>query len=275
MKNILLLTDFSDNALNAIHYAMHLFKSETCTFHIMNVHKMGSYTSDDLMTSSKESIYESITKAPKEKINKLLNDLKQEYTNDIHSFNIIIDFDVFIDAVKQAVKHRAIDYIIMGTNGATSAKEVILGSNTVNVIRKVNCKAIVVPKGYSFKPLEELLLVLDPQDEIEGNTFTALLEFIETYQLHLHVLRINPNHATSENEFNDKANLSLINCQYTLADYVPIDYAVSHYLETNHIDLTAIIIHKEGFFEHLFTNASTSKMNISKINKPVFVLHAH
>jgi len=275
MKQILLLTDFSDNAYNAIRYAMHFFKSEVCNFHLMNVHKVNSYISDDLMTSSKESIYESITKRPKAEIDKLIADLTQEFNNDKHTFNVVIDFDVFIDAVKQAVKNKSIDYLVMGTNGATGAKEVLLGSNTRNVIRKVNCKAIIVPENYIFKPIKELLLVLDPKDELNGNTFTELLEFLETYQLHLHVLRIHPNQETSENEFNDKSNLALIKCEYRLINNVPIDQAVSQYLEVNSIDFTAIIIHKEGFFEHLFTNASTSKMDISKINKPIIVLHAH
>jgi len=32
MKKILLPTDFSDNSLNAIRYAVQLFKGEKCTF---------------------------------------------------------------------------------------------------------------------------------------------------------------------------------------------------------------------------------------------------
>ena len=80
---------------------------------------------------------------------------------------------------------------------------------------------------------------------------------------------------TSKNEFNDKSNLALIKCEYRLVKNVPIDQAVSQYLELNSIDFTAIIIQKEGFFEYLFSNASTSKIDIAKINKPIIVLHAH
>ena len=38
MKKILLPTDFSENALNAIHYALHLFKDESCAFFILNTY---------------------------------------------------------------------------------------------------------------------------------------------------------------------------------------------------------------------------------------------
>ncbi|MFD2823999.1 universal stress protein [Lacinutrix iliipiscaria] len=273
MKNILLLTDFSKNALNAIQYAMHFFASETCTFHIMYVHKIGSFTSDDLMRSPKESIYESITKEPKEKLNKLIDDLKEEFNNSKHTFDSIIDFDTFIDAVKQASKNKAIDYIVMGTNGATGAKEVLLGSNTVNVIRKVNCKTIIVPEGYTFKPIQEILLPLDPDDTIKGNVYTDLLEFIETYQLHLHVLRVNPNSENQENLLNDKSNLSIIDCKYHVVNDVPIDFAVSSYLQTHAIDFMVLFIQKEGFLEHLFSKSNT-RIKVSKINKPILILHA-
>ena len=99
MKHILLLTDFSDIALNAIKYALHFFKNETCTFHILNVHKMGSYTSDDLMRSPKESIYQSITKEPREKLNYLVGNLKNEFNNANHTFEIHIDFEACSNSI--------------------------------------------------------------------------------------------------------------------------------------------------------------------------------
>ena len=273
MKNILLLTDFSENSLNATHYAMHLFASEACTFHVMYVHKIGTFTSDDLMRSPKESIYESITKVPKEKLNALVDDLKETFNNSKHTFDIIIDFDVFIDAVKQATKNKSIDYIVMGTNGATNAKEVILGSNTVNMIRKINCKTIIVPEECTYKPIQEILLPLDPNDTIKGKVYTDLLEFIETYQLHLHVLRVNPNSENQEKLQSDTSNLSIIDCKYHTVNDVPIDFAVASYLQTNTIDIIALFIQKEGFLEHLFSKSKT-RINVSKIHKPILILHS-
>ena len=109
-----------------------------------------------------------------------------------------------------------IDYVVMGTNGATGAKEVLLGSNAVHVLRNINCKTIVIPEDYTFKPFQELLLSLDPKDELKGDAFTALLEFIDIYQCHLHVLRINPNDEKSEKIQNDASNLSFIDCTYNV-----------------------------------------------------------
>ncbi len=38
MKNILLPTDFSDNAYNALRYAAELYKEEDCTFFLLNTY---------------------------------------------------------------------------------------------------------------------------------------------------------------------------------------------------------------------------------------------
>ena len=272
MKEILLLTDFSKNARNAIDFALQFFKNEKCRFHIMNVHKIGSFTVDDLMLASKESIYNFITKVPKEKLEALVEDLKSEYNNLNHSFKAHIDFDVFVDAISQLIKAKNIEYVVMGTNGETGVKEVLLGSNTIHVLRKVNCKTLVIPEGYTFKSSKEILLPLHADDVIANKEFTGLLEFLETYQLHLHVLRVNPNNENSENEQQDINDLALLDCIYNTVNTVPMDYAISSYLQTNTIDFIVLFVKKEWFLDHFFTNPNT-KVSISKISKPMLVLH--
>lgn len=272
MKNILLLSDFSNTSKNAIHFAMDFFKNEKCTFHVMHVHKIGSFTSDDLMNSPKESIYESITKEPKEKLQALVENLKSTFSNANYSFETIIDFDVFIDAINQAITNHKIDFVVMGTNGASGVKEVLFGSNTINVVRKVKCKTLIIPETYSFTPIKNLLLPLDPQDTIDGKQFTDLLEFIETYQLHLDVLRVNPNTENKEIAQEDQSNLALFDCNYNTINNVSMDAALSSYMQTNAVDFLSLFVKNEGFLEHLFSKANT-KINISAISKPILVVH--
>jgi len=49
----------------------------------------------------------------------------------------------------------------MGTNGATGAKEVIFGRNTLNVIHRVDCPIITVPKEYLFEKPKTMLYTID------------------------------------------------------------------------------------------------------------------
>lgn len=261
MKNILLLTDFSNNALNAIHYAMLFFKGEICKFHIINIHKAKSFTSDDLMYSTKESIYDSITREPQEKLNKLIEDLKNEFQNKNHSFTSSIDFDVFTDAVNQAVKKHNIDYIVIGSNGATGAKEIVFGSNTINVMRKVNCKTIVIPEGYIFKPIKKSLLVLDRKDSLNGNAFDDFLMFTDNYKLNPIILRVQHEVESSNITESDISNLSLTKFGYQNISNVPIHHAVSTYLQINAMDFVCLFAKKERIIERIFSGSSASKLS--------------
>ena len=49
MKKILLPTDFSENSLNAIEYASHLFKDVPCKFYLLNVFKIPYLANEELM----------------------------------------------------------------------------------------------------------------------------------------------------------------------------------------------------------------------------------
>ncbi len=48
-KRILIPTDFSKNALNAIRYALELYKKEPCEFYFLNVFRVDYYTTDTLI----------------------------------------------------------------------------------------------------------------------------------------------------------------------------------------------------------------------------------
>lgn len=272
MKAILLLTDFSNSANNAIHFAMRFFESETCRFYIMHVHKAGSFISDDLMVSPTESIYESFTKVPKKKLDELVKSLKENYQNPKHQIQTIVDFDVFTDAVNQAIRKNDIDFVVMGSNGATGAKEIIFGSNTVNVIRNVICNTIVVPDTYTFNPISKFLFPLQYDDSLEQKHLNIINEFSKTLNFKLHVLRITKENSITTNAANDKEQLKDIDCKYTIEDNISFYQAVTNYLKTNQINMAGLIVHDKSLIKRFFTESPT--IELSKVIKlPLLLFH--
>ncbi|MFK7783107.1 universal stress protein [Psychroserpens sp.] len=272
MKTILLLTDFSKSATNAIQYAMRFFESETCKFYVMHVHKAGSFISDDLMVSTTESIYESITKVPKQKLDALIGHLKKEFHNQNHTFDSIIDFDVFTDAVNQAVKKKSVDYVVMGSNGATSAKEIIFGSNTINVLRHVFCKTLVIPEGYTFKPISNFFLPLQYDDNLEYKQLNVIDEFIKQFNFKLHVLRTCKKGVVSTHSISDQDQLKQFEYKYSVEKDIAFEQAVINYLKSDQIDMLSLIVHDKSFIKRFFTESPT--IELSKIIKiPLLIFH--
>jgi nucleotide-binding universal stress UspA family protein len=277
MKNILLLTDFSKNSINAMRYGLQLFKEDTCTFFILHVKKTASYTTDDLILSGNESIYNSVIKNTRKQLDDIVNDLKQKFGAKKFKYETIVDYDNLTDAINQVVKSKHIDLIVIGSNGVTGAKEIIFGSNTINVIRKVDCNTLVIPECFEFKKPSMTLLPLDSFDSMSGKAFSEVLKFIKENNNSLHILRINPDGNKPDVQSNDLEHIDYhlkdITNTYNIVNNVPMHYVVSAYSQTNAIDLTILIEQKESKFERFFNVSPTIKIG-NHLQVPLLVFHS-
>jgi len=273
MKNILLLTDFSESSKNAIHYAAKLFENETINFHLVYIHKASAFTTADLMTTGTANLYASIVKSPKEDLEDLSKQLQSVYKNPKHTYTEHIDYDVFTDAVNQLIVLHNINLVVMGTNGVTGADEVVFGSHTLNVIRKVEAPTLIIPKDFEFSKPEVILLPLDEKDELNKKRIDQIFSLVGKTNRDYHVLRITD---TAIDQIEDVTNLENVlkdnSYSYNQVSNVPMDQVVDTYLQTNAIDLEVFIIQKISFLERLFSGSPITKL--SKIaSVPLFILH--
>ena len=158
MKRILLPTDFSENSWNAVSYASLLFKDETCIFYLLHTYSKIIYESVHLSQEPSERTIENTIKSNgTTKIEHLKKTVEKAYPNPKHQFETVVTFGNLTDTVKDEIKKKKIDLIVMGTKGATSAKEIFVGSNTTKVINTIkSCPVIAVPSAFKYtgKPSE-------------------------------------------------------------------------------------------------------------------------
>lgn len=277
MKNILLLTDFSENSINAMRYALQLFEGYVCNFAVLHVEISTSYISDDLMLAGNQSIYDSLVKKSKHKLAKLITKLESEFKNKDFNFEIIVDHDILTDAIKQILTSKHIDLIVMGTNGITGAKEVVFGSNTINVIRKVDCPTLVIPKGFRYRTPKEILLPLDVLDSLSGKAFSDVIKFTKRFSKKIHLLRVKPHNEDSKEEQKDKENINAfltdIRHEYHVITSVPMAHTVDSYTQAHPIDLTSLLVQKESLFERFFIGSPTTQIS-NTIRVPLLVFHS-
>ncbi|WP_298541411.1 universal stress protein [uncultured Aquimarina sp.] len=277
MKNILLPTDFSENARNAINYALEFFKNELCTFHVLNVQKASNYMMDDLMAApANTSIHQSVIQGSKEKLSTLIEALKEEIEHENYTFHASTDYDVFTDAIKQAVKSKDIDLIVMGTNGATGAREVVFGSNTLNVIRKVDCPVLVIPQGYIFENIKNVQYTIDYNDYFSTENIEPLMDTLVKYKASLRILKIKEDDTVTVAEFDDKKHLKDffkdINHTFHSITNVPTPLAIDSFVQIMNVDMNAMFIHRETFLERFFQGSETSKISYGT-RVPLLIMH--
>ena len=101
MQQILIPTDFSENAWNALKYGLEFFQKSKCTFHLLHINPIPPYSgAGTAVHSAAENFKEAILRDSKEELQKLMGRIKKELPiNTKHTFVTIALYDYFVDAV--------------------------------------------------------------------------------------------------------------------------------------------------------------------------------
>jgi len=276
MKKILLPTDFSINSLNAIHYAVELFKNEACEFYVLNVIKTSSFITDDLMTMTpSETLYKSLIDSSKKSLNKIIAKVKSKYKNNKHKFHAIVDYDNFIDAVNQQCVSKKIELIIMATKGITGLERILFGSNTVRVINRCLTPVLVIPSKCEFQPINNIVFTSNYLTQYSLLELLPLLNVSRMFNSKIKIIHISDTDALTQEQENNKAFLSTY-FNDVVHEFVDLKgnnilEIVTEYLSNNNIHLLTMVNKKHSFFDRLFTTHKIESF-VFQIHTPILIM---
>jgi len=168
MKTILVPTDFSSNAKNALKYANALAKSLKAKIVLCNVYtpSVGKFN----MISG--IIAEEISSAKVDALKKL-NKLNDECTK--ASCSQVVAVGDTVNGILDTAKEKKASFIVMGTHGASGLNKVLFGSNASNVISKSEIPVLTIPQRYKYKKIEKIIYASDL------NNITAELKILQPF----------------------------------------------------------------------------------------------
>lgn len=193
MKKILLPTDFSENAWNAIEYVLAIFKDQTCQFYILNAYQIGSSGLMSKMGQANKTRLFQITKEESERVlSKTLERIKTIPGADRHGYIPCSICDDLIDAIGKTTYEEGIDIIVMGTKGSSGLKEVFIGSNTYKIIKKINfCPVIAVPDDFKYSGDSNTLLFVTGYEHLyESYEFLPMIRIANMTNATISVLYV-------------------------------------------------------------------------------------
>lgn len=270
--NILLPTDFSDNAWSAAVYALHLYKDVECKFYFLHSTKM---TVSSLSNFSNKLLRVMSDNALKE-LNELKSMAENSNANANHEFDIILSSNDLQSAIDTIIDNRSIDLIVMGTKGTTGAKGFLLGSNTVRIIKKVkNCPILIVPDEFDFVKPTQIAFPTD-FNRFYGEEIVPLKRLAELYNSKIRVLHINEEDQLNQiQEYHlEMLKKDLKNYEFTfhwMPDYSKKTQEINDFIETLHINILVMINYKHSLIESIIKEPIIKKIGFEPI-VPVFVI---
>lgn len=268
MKRILLPTDFSRNSVNAIDYSQFLFEKEMCIFYFLNASQVGPSGLSEKYNKERETrLYKITVQESRQKLNDLVQVIRASNTNLKHSFESLPITDLLLNAIGRNVIDKNIDYIFMGTKGASGINEIFMGSNTVNVIKNINfCPLVTVPEAYDYDIPDEILFATDFEHFYETVELTPLIDIVKLWNSALVVVHINKEKELSEFQIKSKEMLKrkLKGITYRFQDVEmssSISSIINHLAKQNsNIGMVSLLNRKHGFFRKLIREPVVKKV---------------
>ena len=277
MKNILLPTDFSTNSLNAIQYAIKFLKDEECTFYLLNVYRMPYLEHDELMMYNVEKLSSLEKTLLKSSQRDLKTTVEKFNFSANHKIELLSDYSFFIDSVKQKIDELNIDLIIMGTKGATGAKEIFMGSNTGDVIMKTDCDVLAVPNKATYKKPKEIVFPTDFRLLYDEDDLDILKKIALKNESNIRVLYVQNDDPLDEEQKANKKDLEWafddLNYSFHTLTNTDFESAVNCFTQSRgDVDMIAIIAKHYNIFQRLFFKPKVEELSFhTKI--PLLVLH--
>ena len=258
MKTVLLPTDFSKNAWNAIFTALKLFHNIQCKFILFHTYEPSlTEVFGDQGEKRLGTIYQSMEEDSRRQMAEILSYLKEHHQNPRHEFKVLIRPGDFIGEVRERIKKYPVDFVVMGTQGATGAQRVMLGSNTVRMLKTIrNRPVLAVPQTYDFQRLDHVVFPTDYTRYYEPYELQPLLDLLKAWKSTLHVtyaareFKLKP--AQQSNKELLKTRLEGFNVRFEEAGLKSnLSQAISDFAISVRADMIVLMQHRYSFLENL------------------------
>ena len=267
MKRILVPTDFSDCANNAVDFAVQSAKIFPAEVTLVHSFELAGNTYTDYTGVNREFNQTLLLEANHE-FSRVKSVIKE-------TENIIVESYVSTTSLNESIlsltNEKEIDFIVMGTSGASGLKEKLWGSKTAAVIGKSNVPVLAIPIDYKWKKPYRILLSTN-HFEKEPALVDFLFELASLYKAEVQVAVFTDEesaialtyleHARRipgyEKELREKyKNESIVVTHLYGKDF---ESALQNHLLQNEIDMLTMVTYQRKFPDNLFHPSLTKKI---------------
>lgn len=267
MQKVLIPSDFSENAFNALKYACEVFKNEKSEFYIVHAYADEVYRQDATNERTVlEELRASALKSSEGQLKRTEDQLKEYASNPKHSYTFVSVFANLIDAANDWVEREDVDIVVMGTRGATNDRKIVFGSNTLQVMRYVTCPVLAIPEDYEYHPPKQVLFATNYMVPYKNRELKLLGDMTGSFRSTVHLLYIDPIKTLSLRQEDNREFLKtcLQNSELRFETTPETDktFAITKYIVCGDIDMLVIVNSRHSYLEDMLYQSTMDKLGL-------------
>jgi len=263
MKNILVLTDFSNNAYNALFYVSRLFDQHVCHFFLMNVHDEGAPRSD---WSEEADLPTEEEKKSKEGLEKVFHRINLDNPNPKHRFEGLSEEGDLLEVVKGTIERFHIELLVLGNKGTTGLGSVFWGSTASRVIASIKgCPVLAVPEDQEFDLPKEIAFATHYKKPFDAEVIAPLRLMANRCDASIRIVHINEEKRL--NKFQE-SNLNTLmaylkpieHTVHWMPNFTSKTKAIQLFLDELNIGMLVMVNYEHSFLEYLLREPVIQRM---------------
>ncbi|MCW5519818.1 universal stress protein [Aureitalea sp. L0-47] len=275
MRKVLIPTDFSDNAMNAIKYAMELFKYDRTDFYMMHAYGDEVYSTPGMSRKEINAAKDNALHASNEELHRKIEEMKTISPNPRHNYYPIAVFGALVDEANEIAELENVDVIVMGTKGKSDDRNITFGSNTLQVIKYVKCPVLAVPLAYKEIQPQNILFATDYMLPYQRRELKLLSTLTQNFAAKLKILHISKFDELSFRQEDNKAFLEYcleqVQPSYLQLPGTDVTGVINDAVENYNTDLLVMINSRHSFLEDFLFTSKVEKIGL-EIKIPFLVL---
>ena len=175
--------------------------------------------------------------------------------------------------IKKAIREEKIDFIVMGTTGATGWEAFFMGTNTGNVLTTVDVPVLSVPFDSKFKKIETIGFTTRYRTK-DKKALKDVLKIAKKTNAKVKCLYVKTNDSDVSNEtvkqWEDEFSAEPI--QFSIIPSDDVHDTILDFILFKDIDVLAMLTYKRNFFVELFKPSLTQKFS-NRLDIPILAMH--
>lgn len=271
MKTIIVATDFSADAANAVQYAADMALATHAHLLLFHVCQLPLSYSEIPLVADPDEMFTAAENEVKE-----LKKYVEKQTNGRLYISTEVSMGFFFEEL-EAVCARVSPYVVViGAQGKTALERVFFGSQAVHTMKELKWPVIAVPSGISFTEVKKIGLACDLDDVVESIPVDEIKLLINDFHAELHIINSGKRTEFRPGEVFESALLQeLLNSLNPVFHFITDksgDDAILEFAEENKLDLLIIFPKHHSIIEKLVYKSHTRALVLHS-HVPVMALH--